>query len=197
MPTGLVLKLSTRKPVEDAIFLKVHRKQYMLAKEAPICSSKLFQDFGCVANTPALKAALDEPFLLPLDSDTPAKELFSKIAAIRRKIPKDSISPIITPAQWKWYWAIVNEEIPSSESGLHFSHYIVGSKSNIITHYHAPWVTVVLTHAIQLECWSQGLSVMLEKTLGVTLVTKLRAILLMEADFNATNKILYGVRTMD
>jgi hypothetical protein len=36
---------------------------------------------------------------------------------------------------------------------------------------------------------------MLEKTLGVTLVTKLRAILLMEADFNATNKI-YGNRMM-
>ncbi len=33
---------------------------------------------------------------------------------------------------------------------------------------------------------------MLEKTLGVTLVTKLRVILLMEADFNATNKIFYG-----
>jgi hypothetical protein len=37
---------------------------------------------------------------------------------------------------------------------------------------------------------------MLEKTLGVTLVTKLRAILLMEGDFNATNKIIYGVRML-
>jgi hypothetical protein len=37
---------------------------------------------------------------------------------------------------------------------------------------------------------------MLEKTLGVTLVSKLRAILLMEADFNASNKILYRVRMM-
>jgi hypothetical protein len=38
---------------------------------------------------------------------------------------------------------------------------------------------------------------MLEKTLGVTLVTKLREILLMEADFDATNKIVYGVWMMD
>jgi hypothetical protein len=37
---------------------------------------------------------------------------------------------------------------------------------------------------------------MLEKTLGITLVTKLRAILLMEGDFNATNKIVYGVRML-
>ncbi len=52
---------------------------------------------------------------------------------------------------------------------------------------------VTLAHAIQLEWWSQGLSVMLEKTLGVTLVTKLCAILLMEGDFNAGNKMVYGV----
>jgi hypothetical protein len=37
---------------------------------------------------------------------------------------------------------------------------------------------------------------MLEKTLGITLVSKLCAILLMEADFNASNKIIYGVRMM-
>jgi hypothetical protein len=43
---------------------------------------------------------------------------------------------------------------------------------------------------------AKGLSVILKKTLGVTLVTKLRAILLMEADFNASNKIVYGVRMM-
>ncbi len=37
---------------------------------------------------------------------------------------------------------------------------------------------------------------MLKKTLGVTLVTKLRAILLMEVDFNASKKIIYDVRMM-
>jgi hypothetical protein len=72
----------------------------------------------------------------------------------------------------------------------------VGCTSDIITHYHAAWVSVVIPHTIQLERWSCGLSVMLEKTLGVTLVIRLRAILLMEADFNATNKIVYGNRMM-
>jgi hypothetical protein len=37
---------------------------------------------------------------------------------------------------------------------------------------------------------------MLEKTLSVTLVSKLRAILLIEADFNASNKIIHGVGMM-
>jgi hypothetical protein len=38
---------------------------------------------------------------------------------------------------------------------------------------------------------------MLEKTFGVRLVSKLRAILLMEADFNGMNKEVYGVRMLD
>ena len=37
---------------------------------------------------------------------------------------------------------------------------------------------------------------MLEKLRGCTLISKLRSILLMEADFNAANKMIYGVRMM-
>jgi hypothetical protein len=72
----------------------------------------------------------------------------------------------------------------------------VGSMSDIISHYHASHVLVTLAHAIQLVRWSRGLSVTLEKTLGVTLVTKLCTILLMEGDFNGTNKIVYRVRML-
>jgi hypothetical protein len=41
-----------------------------------------------------------------------------------------------------------------------------------------------------------GLSVMLEKIFGCSLMTKLRSILLMEADFNAANKTIYGIRML-
>ena len=127
-----------------------------------------------MANTPASKAVLDGTYQPPPNSDQATAELFDKIAAIRRIVPKDSASPVILPKQWKRYWAIVNEETSSSELGLHFGYYIVGCKLEIVAHYHAAQVSVVLAHAIQLERWSRGLSVMmLEKTLGVTLVSKL------------------------
>jgi hypothetical protein len=38
---------------------------------------------------------------------------------------------------------------------------------------------------------------MLEKVFGCTLITKLRSILLMEADFNSTNKIIYRNRMLE
>jgi hypothetical protein len=182
--------------VEDAIFAEVHGSRYTLAQGAPICQGKLFEDFGYLANTAAAEEVLNGSYLPPPDCNAATRDLFTEVAAIRQTIPPDSVSHIITPEQWKWYWKIVNEEMSSSESGIHFGHYIVGSRSDTIAHYHAARVTVVLAHAIQLERWSRGMSVMLEKTLGVFLVAKLRAILLMEADFNATNKILYGVRMM-
>ncbi len=81
-PSGLAMEVNTQEPVEDAIFSEVHGMCHTLAKEAPVCSGKLFHDFGYIANTPALKAFLDGTYLPPLDSDTVTKELFDKIAAI-------------------------------------------------------------------------------------------------------------------
>ena len=190
------MERTTQETVEQGIFSEVHNKRYMLAGEAPICNGDLFQDFGYLANTPASHAVLDGTYKMPTDSDPATADLFTEIAAIRTLIPKDSVSITITPSQWKRYWQVVNKETSSSESGLHFGHYKVGRLSDIVAHYHAARVTVTLAHAIQLERWSRGLSVMLEKTLGVILVTKLCAILLIEADFNATNKIVYGDRMM-
>ncbi len=73
-------------------------------KPRVICGGKLFEDFGYVANTPASsKAVLHGTYQSPPDSDAVTKELFAKIAAIRKVISKDSISPVITLAQLKWY----------------------------------------------------------------------------------------------
>jgi hypothetical protein len=191
---GAIMERNTQDTVEQSIFSEVHEKRYTLVGEAPICNGALFLDFGYMASTPASKAVLDGMYVAPADLDGATKELFNEITAIWKLIPENLVPITITPEQWKQYWKVVNKETLSSKSGLHFGHYIVGSKSDIISHYHAARVTVTLAHAVQLERWLRGLSVMLEKTLGVTLVTKLCAILLMEGNFNATNKVVYGVQ---
>ena len=48
-----------------------------------------------------------------------------------------------------------------------------------------------------MERWAQGLSVILEKIFGCSLVSKLRAILLLEADSNCAYKIIFGYRMME
>ena len=76
------------------------------------------------------------------------------------------------------------EKTSSSVSNLYFGHYKAGAKSEVISHLHALKTSVALMRGVSLGQWSYGLSVMLEKELGCTLLGKLRAILLMEADFN-------------
>ena len=90
-----------------------------------------------MANTPASKAVLDGTYQPPPNSDQATAELLDKIAAIRWIVPKDLASAVILLKQWKRCWAVVNKETSSSESGLHFGHYIVGCKSEIMAHYHA------------------------------------------------------------
>ena len=191
-----IIKHTTREPVKQTIFYEIHNKRYTMAGEAPICKGNLFNKFGYTANTTAAWAVLDGTYIAPEGSDQATLDLFAEVTEIRWRVPQDLGSICITPQQWKQYWKVVNNETLLLESGLRFGHYIVGCTSDIITHYHAARMSVVIAHTIQLERWSRGLSVMLEKTLGVTLVTKLRAILLMEADLNATNKIIYGNRMM-
>jgi hypothetical protein len=194
---GAIMERTMQEAVEQTIFSEIHKKWYTLAGEAPICNGNLFKDFGYTATTPASCAVLDGTYISPPSSDAATSELFSEISNIHCLVPADSVLITITQLQWKQYWTVVNEETSSSESGIHFRHYIVGSKSDILSHYHAAHVLVTLAHTILLERWSHGLTVMLKKTLVVTLVTKLWAILLMEGNFNATNKIVYGTRMLE
>ena len=45
-----------------------------------------------------------------------------------------------------------------------------------------------------LDRWIRGVSIMLEKKPNEIAVSKLRAILLLEADFNTVNKIIFNTR---
>jgi hypothetical protein len=129
--------------------------------------------------------------------DAATRELFEEIAHIRGMVPSDSVNGLISRERWQQRWKKVKEDASSSQSGLHFGHYIAGMDCDYISQFHALRVSLALKKDIVLERWSKGLSVMLEKMFGMRLVSKLRAILLMEADFNAMNKEVYGVRMLD
>ncbi len=91
----------------------------------------------------------------------------------------------------------MKEDTSLSPSGLHFGHYIAGGDCNFIYQFDALQVSLALKKGIALERWENRLLVMLEQMFGVRLVSKLQDILLMEADFNATNKEVYVVRMLE
>ena len=123
---------------------------------------------------------------------------FEQIAKIRSLVPLNSVETLIDSVTWASSWRRSREATSSSISGFHFGHYIAGAESEYISNYHAVKTSLALMRGISLSLsrWQRGLACMLEKKAGSRLVTKLRSILLLEADLNKANKIIYGDRMM-
>jgi hypothetical protein len=195
---GTVEDVSGKEDLHEAIWENIHRKQFYLAEEAPMCSGPLRGLFGYNSVTPIAKAILEGTYQYPPDFGEATKEILQECALIRIRVPKNknSVTTTITPQDWTNHWRRAREETSSSTSGRHFGHYKAGLQSQYVSYLQALQATLVVKRGIVLERWSNGLSVMLEKIFGCSLITKLRSILLMEADFNATNKVIYGVRML-
>ena len=104
------------------------------------------------------------------------------------------MSTQIATEQWIKHWERAKERISSSYSGLHFGHYKAHTEMHAITDNKCKLVNLTLKSSQPLKRWIKGVSVMLEKVAGNINVQKLRAILLLEADFNALNKIVFNNR---
>jgi uncharacterized protein (UPF0332 family) len=112
-------------------------------------------------------------------------------------IPANLVGTKMTKEDFIAHWTKAKEETSSSYSGLSFLHYIAGTSSPYISHFHALKATLLFHHGLVLERWAQGLSVMLQKIFCCSLITKLCSILLMEADFNGANKTVFGIRMLE
>eukprot|EP00804_Cyclotella_cryptica_P004495 CCRYP_017638-RA/>CCRYP_017638-RA protein AED:0.30 eAED:-0.69 QI:0/-1/0/1/-1/0/1/0/265 len=194
---GVVEDFNTQAAVQNAIWEKIHRERYHLAEEAPICQGRLRGDFGYNANTASGNEVLNGTYRAPTGLHDDTKSIFRSLAALRKCIPLNSVKQIITREEWQWAWRHKHENTSSSQSGLHFGHYIAGAESDILSDVHALKTSLALHYGIALTRWKSGLCVMLEKQPGVRMISKLCAILLMEADFNAANKILFGNRMLN
>jgi hypothetical protein len=135
---------------------------------------------------------LDGSYIYPEEFDQATKELCIECTLICKIIPENSVKIKMTKDNFILHWKKAKEETSSSYSGLHFGHYKAGIALACISHFHALKATLIMHHGIVLERWAQGLSVMLQKLYGCSLITKLRSILLMEADFNGANKLVFS-----
>lgn len=193
---GKTVELKTQQEVQQAIWSEVHQSRYHLAEEAPICQGNLRRKFGYNSESIAARQVLNGTYEFEDDFHEATRRICEAVADFREIVPEDSVDHIITREIWQKKWKRKKEETSSSVSTLHFGHYISGAHSDTISDFHALKTSLALVHGISLKCWSQGLCVMLEQVMGCRLISKLRAILLMEADFNQMNKIIFGERMM-
>jgi len=194
---GTVREAKTKREVEGTLFQEIHGKRFYLAEQAPICKGRLRGDFGYLADTEAGRAVLAGQYEYHADFDAGTRELLEEVTRLRQLVPPNSVDVRVRPPRWMDKWRKAKEKTSSSHSGYHFSHYIAGATSLLISHHHSLKASICSKRGFSLERWKEGLTCIIEKIPGNCLVTKLRAILLMEADYNANNKIVFGERMME
>ncbi len=121
---GMLTEHTTAELVQEAIFLNIHHKRFFLAENAPICSGGLQGWFGYNAITMTAQAILAGTYVYPPDFDQATREICEECARIGVMIPRDSLNTLLTKEDWRCQWQGRQESTSSSESGLHFGHYI-------------------------------------------------------------------------
>jgi hypothetical protein len=196
---GEQVKCSTENEVVEAIS-ENNVSRFNLTILTPLMRESMSTLLGYMAVTESAEEILNGSFIPPSGTDTYTVQMLD---ALKRPLPSamaptsesfGQIDTSITKEDFQDYWRKANERISSSWSQLHFGHYIAASKDDLLSEIHAIKLHIAVNTGHSFPRWKKGLTVMLEKTPGVILVEKLRAILLMEADFNFTNKLLFGCR---
>lgn len=134
---------------------------------------------------------LDGTYRCPKNIDKVMKDLLDQINDFKRQF-SNKLSLSVSLQEYKQFWRTCKEKISSSFSGLRFGHYKACATNDFLASIQAKSFDLCFRTGIPLRRWSTGLTVMIEKIPGVTLVNKLRAILLMEADFNFGNRLILG-----
>jgi stalled ribosome alternative rescue factor ArfA len=136
---GQITEYTTQGEVEEAIWSEIHGKRFYLAEQAPICQGHLRGEFGYMANTEAAEEVLQGSYQRTEDTHQGTLDLFDKVSHIRAVIPKDSVDCLVRHPLWRKKWKKKKEKkekTSSSESGLHFGHYIAGADSDLISYCH-------------------------------------------------------------
>jgi hypothetical protein len=177
---------------------KALKERFQIAMHAPILQDeRLLNDFGYLGNTEATRQVLEGTYVFPDEMDDHTKLLLEEAHHIFHKMADDEIRNFVGTDDFQYFWQHANELIQSSESGAHFGHYKAASFDDDITALHCGKLSLAAETGVPLDRWGNGLTVLLEKVKGNIFINKMRAICLLEADYNWLNKLIYAKWMMD
>ena len=168
-------------------------KRFHLASTTPMMQAPAVQHVGYISNTECSEKILNGTFGHQNHLDEYTNKFLGYIGS-RARLP--CFSDTIDSGDFQYFWRSAKENTSSPMSGRHFGHYKAAAKNKFLSNIHADFCNAVVSVGTSIPRWEKGLTVMLEKIKNNIKVNKLRAILLMEADFNFINKLMFGHRLM-
>ena len=190
---GTYSTVDIQEEVEDAI-MKNNEARFRLTEATPFMQEPLRSEVGFFGATEAAQQMLDGTYECPEGTDEFTRHFVEALK--KANDDRDTISTRISNDDYISYWRKAREQTSSSYSGLHFGHYKAAAFDAWLSEIQALSIEIAYANGYSYKRWQQGISAMLEKKEGVIKVDKLRAILLMEADFNFANKLIFGNRMM-
>jgi len=169
-------------------------QQFRLAQSALCYRGQLFDDLGFTGDTECAQMILEGTYEYPPDTDIWTKKILQEAKITFSQMSGAEVSTMITTEDFQNFWRRVDERTSSSYSRITFSHYKAAAHHKMLSAMHAAYLTACAKKGIPLKRWGVGLTVLLEKIIGNNFVHKLRAICLLEADFNWMNKMIFAKR---
>jgi hypothetical protein len=166
--------------------------RFRLTEDTPPMTEPLLSDLGYLADTEAAAQILEGTYICPPGTDDYTRDFLRILQRPTNVDAADKIDTAFSVSDFQNYWKKAKERTSLSISTLHFGHYKAVCKNDTLSEMHSVFVDIAVNSGFSPKRWQRGLTVMLEKKQGVILVNKLRAILLMEADFNYANKTIFG-----
>lgn len=186
----------TREGVEEQAARRL-TDRFKLARDAPISQGQLFDDIGYLGDTSSTRAILEGTYDFPPEMDPHTRLLLEEAHRIFANKSTEEISNFVSTSDFQYFWKRADEFIQSSYSNVHFGHYKAIARDRYLSALQAAKLSLAAKTGIPMDRWGHSLTVLLEKEFGNIYLDKLRAICLMEADFNWMNKLVFAKRMMD
>lgn len=171
--------------------------RFKLARDAPICEGPLFDDIGYLGDTATTRSILEGTYDFPPTMDHHTRLLLEEAHKVFAQRSTEEISTLVSVEDFQYFWKRADEFVQSSYSHIHFGHYKAISHDRFLSSLQAAKLTLSAKTGIPMERWGSGLTVLIEKEFGNIYLEKMRAIVLLEADMNWLNKLVFAKRMMD
>ena len=173
------------------------RQRFSLGKRAPLHHGSLYQDFGDLGITPATQQLFAGTYEFPEGCDTATMLYLQEAARIKNTLQHTpTTQQAVTAEEFTTFWNSAKEATSSSKSGRHFGHYKAITSNPVLVNLHVTNINLAAIRGEPLQRWCEGVNVLLEKIAGNSHIDKLRAICLLEADFNWWLKVIFARRMM-
>ena len=178
--------VTSKEGIEDGCLAEA-KSRFTQSKDTPLLMEPLLSEVGNQGFGPAVPAILAGTYVPPPGTDDKTAAFLHEMASVPN-IP--TIPTGLPTSSYRSGWEKMKERTSSGPSGLHFGHIKACMMDIDLADFQSALSNIPYATGYSPQRWQKGTNVFIEKTSRSDMVTKLRIILLYEADFNFNNKCL-------